>query len=108
MTHPQQKTKTTISRLVQVQPFSKWQLMLLVGVVALAGIYVVWRTMASSVTIEAESLSLPSGGTVIADTTASNGQALRLNSVGAARGSFTLSSQTTTLAVRARGVLCKG
>ena len=60
-------------------------------------------------TVEAETMILSTGASVVTDTAASGGNAIKLaGSNGTATGQFSLTLPATSLIVRAKGVQCKG
>ncbi len=85
-------------------------LLFIIGFGAIGG-YLVMTSRAATVvlvTVEAESLALPTGSSIIDDTAASASKAVQYTSNGTATGNVTLSAPATSLSVRARGSQCKG
>jgi hypothetical protein len=62
----------------------------------------------SAGTLEAETMTLPSRGSVVADATASGGKAMKMYANGTATGSVVLSGPAATIAVVAEGNQCDG
>jgi hypothetical protein len=61
------------------------------------------------ITVQAESLTLPPGATVVSDPAASGGQAVRMTMPGSAlTGQLAFSGSATSVAVYARGTKCNG
>ncbi|HUP26016.1 MAG TPA: carbohydrate-binding domain-containing protein, partial [Candidatus Limnocylindrales bacterium] len=93
--------------------FGSQKFMALAFVVVFAGIgsYLLLASHAATIPLintEAEAMTLPSGTTIIADTTASGGQAIQFGANGTATTTINLPSPADSLAVTARGVQCKG
>lgn len=59
-------------------------------------------------TVEAETMSLPAGATIIADAQASGGQGVQFAQNGSATASFPINGTVTSFVVTAKGVRCKG
>src|SRR6266404_1205244 len=90
--------------------FSKPQLAVFVLAFGLVG-YFLFRTFAAAplvASLEAEQMVLPAGGSVVTDSTASAGQAVKLTANGSTTGSVSFPSQVTSLTVTARGDQCQG
>jgi hypothetical protein len=97
--------------------FSRFQLMAAIAGFVLFGLLIIFITRAAAspiATVEAEKLSLPVGGSVVSDTAASNGRAIKLTAPGtAASGTDTLStaalsSTAVSVTIRAKAELCSG
>src|SRR6266404_2414789 len=104
------KTVLTVKKNLRISHFSLPQLIIFILAFGLIG-YFVYRSFATAplvATLEAEQMSLPSGASVITDSTASAGQAIKLVSNGAATGSVNFPSSVTSLTVLARGDQCSG
>src|SRR5437868_286905 len=100
-----------ISNLKQRTNLSKAQLLVFVLIFAAIGGYVLWKSFAAAplvASLEAEQMSLPTGGSIVSDTTASAGQAIKLTSNGTASGSVSFPSSVSSLSVIARGGSCQG
>jgi hypothetical protein len=90
--------------------FSKPQLAVFVLAFGLIG-WLIFRSFAAAplvASIEAEQMSLPSGGSVVSDSFASAGKAVLLTANGSASGSVSFPSSITSLSVMAKGSQCQG
>jgi hypothetical protein len=90
--------------------FSKPQLVIFAAVFALVG-FLIYKSIAADVlvaTLEAEQMSLPADASVITDSSASGGKAIKMLSSGAATGSVSFASSVTSFNVQARGDQCSG
>jgi hypothetical protein len=80
-------------------------------VFAAIGGYILFHTFASAplvASLEAEQMNLPAGASVLNDSAASGGKAIRLTADGTATGSVSFPSTVTSLTVMARGDQCQG
>jgi len=96
---------------LRIYHFSLPRLLIFVIVFGLIGGYVLWRSFATGplvASLEAEQMSLPVGSSVVSDSTASGGQAIKLINAGAATGSVNFPSSVSSLTVIAKGVSCSG
>jgi hypothetical protein len=104
--------KTKAVRLLKhSQPLAKSHMLIVIVVFALIGGYLLYHTFATAplvASLEAEQMSPPTGSSVITDSIASGGKALKLLSNGTASGSVSFPSAVTSLTVMARGDQCKG
>jgi hypothetical protein len=121
MAKPQKKEKPSMeptatrkmwsfTNLKNPKSFSKPQLGLFIVVFGLIGFFLI-RSFAASplvASLEAEQMSLPAGGSVITDTSASGGKAVLLSLNGTTSGSVNFPSSVTSLTVMARGAQCQG
>lgn len=89
--------------------FSVKHLLVFALVFGVIGGYFIYRSFASPTiaSIQAEQMTLPSGASVINDTSASGGKAIVLKSNGTTSGTISLPSQATSLTVTAHGNKCK-
>jgi hypothetical protein len=91
--------------------FSRPQLSVFILIFALIGGYFLYRSFAAQAPVasmEAEQMSLPAGGSVISDSTASGGNAVQLLTNGSATGFVSFPSSVTSLTVMAKGSQCSG
>lgn len=91
--------------------FSKRSLLIIAAVFGLVGGIIVWRSFALSppiATLETERMTLPAGASVVSDTSASGGQAVRMTTSGTVSGSINLPSSATSVTVTAKGAKCRG
>lgn len=91
--------------------FSRAHLLIVVAVFAAVGGYILYRSLATAplvASLEAEQMVLPAGGSVVTDSMASAGKAVKLASNGTASGSVNFPSSVTSLTVMAKGVQCNG
>lgn len=90
--------------------FSKRNLIIFAVLFGALGVFFIWRSFAAQpvvASVEAEQLTLATGATAVADTSASGGQYVKFTSKGPATyNSLSLVSQATTLTIRARGDQC--
>ncbi len=119
---PKAQKKTVKKKSVaKKNPFQRWlaanrrAAWLAVAVVMLAGVGLVYWAQQSSAasmvvaSVEAETFTLPSGGQVFQDMTASNGTAVRLTRNGAAiNKQVVVATAATQLTISARGAQCNG
>jgi parallel beta-helix repeat protein len=88
-----------------------WQAITFALIFAFIGGYFIWHSLAATpvvATIEAEQMTLPSGGSVVNDSTASNGKGVQLTQSGTSlTGSISLPSQATSVSVVAHGLKCR-
>jgi hypothetical protein len=90
---------------------SKMQFILFVLVFAAIGSYMIFRSMAATVTLatlEAEVLTLPAGASLISDSSASGGKGMLMPVNGNSSGTFSLNASATQITIRARGTQCSG
>src|SRR6266550_2513001 len=91
--------------------FSGPQLTIFVLVFAAIGGYLLFHSLAAGplvASLEAEQMSLPAGGSVVADASASAGKAVQLVTNGTASGSVNFPSSVASVTVNARGDQCSG
>lgn len=91
--------------------FSVTQLIIFALIFSLAGGYFLWRSFAASpvvATVQAENMSLPAGATVISDTSANGGKAVKLTQNGTASTLLSLPSTANSVTVVAKGSKCQG
>jgi beta-mannanase len=94
----------------QVQ-FSIRQLIIFALVFAAIGGYVIYRSSAAQpvvATLEVERMTLPSGDSVVSDSGASGGQAVKVIANGSASGTVNLPSNATSIGLAAKGTKCTG
>jgi hypothetical protein len=102
--------KNKFSSLKKAGDISTAQLAIFVLAFGLIG-YLIFKSFAASplvTSFEAEQMVLPNGGSIITDTTASAGKAVKLASNGTATGSVNFPSSVTSLSVIAKGAQCSG
>jgi hypothetical protein len=90
--------------------FSKPQLVIFVIAFALIG-YLIFRSFAAApvvATLEGEQMILPAGGSIVADSTASAGKAVKLAQNGMATASVNFASSVSSFTLSARGDQCSG
>jgi hypothetical protein len=91
--------------------FRRTHLAIFVVAFALIGGLGVWRSLATAslvASLEAEQMALPSGASMITDSTASGGQAVKMSTTGTKlAGTVTLPSNVTSINVIARGTKCQ-
>ena len=91
-------------------PFSKSHFIVFAILFGLAGGYVLWRTFAAGsviATLEAEKMSLPAHASVISDSNASAGQAVKMTRRESAKASVTINSPVDNLTLKARASRCQ-
>ncbi len=86
---------------------------MMLSIVAFVGLgtFLIYRSFAATVagSLEGEAMTLPTtGGAIVADSTAINGQALKLTSLGAASGTLTTTLPGINVTLRAKGTQCQG
>jgi beta-mannanase len=86
--------------------------LLVVGLAfAAIGGYFIFRSFAATqviAAVESESMSVPSGASVVSDTTASGGKTLKLTQDGASSATVNLSGSVTSFTITARADQCSG
>lgn len=97
------KQPNTLSR-------KKLSLLVFVGLFAIIGVVVLFRSFAATTvgSLESEAMTMTSTSTVVADSAASGSKAVQLTKSEPLSGTLTLSAQATNIVLRARGVQCKG
>lgn len=103
----------TPSRSAVINPsnFSRRQATLFAILFALFGALVVFLSHAAAspiASIEAESMTLPQGGSIVTDSTASGGRGALLSTTGSASAPASFASTAVKLVVRAKGSYCSG
>ena len=89
----------------------KSSLIIFTLVFATFGVYFLWHSFAATplvASLEAEQMSLPSGGSVLTDTTASGGKALEMTTNATSFGSVNFPTSVNSVTVIARGDQCSG
>lgn len=92
----------------QLKP-SKKILVIIALVFGVIGGAVLWHSFALTPTVaslEAEQMTVPSGASIISDSSASGGKAMKLTANGNAQGVVSLPSNATSVSLRAKGVRC--
>lgn len=96
--------------LLKRSSFSRPQLAVFVLVFAVIG-FLIYKSFAAAplvASLQGEQMSPPAGGSLVYDSTASGGKALKLATNGTATGSVYFPATVSTLSVMARGALCYG
>jgi hypothetical protein len=91
--------------------FSRNQMALFILVFAAVGGFILWRSFAAGpvvASLETEQMNLPANSSVVTDSLASAGQAVRLDAAGTLTGAVTLPAQATSMTVSARATQCSG
>lgn len=91
--------------------FSVNQLLVFALIFAALGSYFIWHSFAATPivgSVQAEAMTLPSGATIIPDSNASGGQAVRFSQNGTATSALTLPSQASSVAIALKGTKCRG
>lgn len=91
--------------------FSKRQLIVFAIIFGAIGAYIIFRSMAATVTLathEAETLTQPTGASIVSDASASGGKAILMTINGTANGTVSLSTAATQVSVKAKGTQCSG
>jgi PKD repeat protein len=107
-TEPQKKSKTGFLR--SGRNFSKPQVIIFVLVFGVIG-YALFKSFAAAplvASMEAEQMTLPAGATVITDTSASGGKAIRLGANGTATGSVSFPTTVSSINIIAKASICQG
>jgi PKD repeat protein len=110
----QKKTsKSLVSKgfIKHASPVSRAHLAIVVIIFAAVGGYILFKSFAQGPlvsTIEAEQMVLPSGSSVVSDTNASAGKAVKMTASGMLNGSVNFPSSVTSLNINARGDQCAG
>jgi PKD repeat protein len=102
--------KSTKGLLRTAGSFSKIEMIAFVIVFGVIG-YFIYKSFATAplvASLEAEQMVLPAGGSVITDSAASGGKAVKLAANGAITGSVSFSSQVSSINVIAKASLCQG
>jgi len=107
------KIKITLPKVQLLKSEKHFSLVsLLIFVLAFAVIgYFIYRSFAAGpvvATVQAENMSLPAGASVISDSSASGGQAVKLTANGTNTATISLPSQATSLSITARADTCAG
>ncbi len=91
--------------------FSKRRMIVFAVLFAVIGGFFLYRTFAAGplvASLEAEQMSLPSGGSIITDTYASSGKAVRLRGSGVIQGIVSLPSSLSSYSLVAKATKCHG
>ena len=101
---PKKYKKATNRSFVKLKP-----VLFVIAFATIATIIIVTSSASTAViTLESETMTLPSGASIINDSSASNSQAVKFSATGSAVKTFNLSSATDSVNVRAKGAVCKG
>lgn len=90
--------------------FSRKQLIIFIVIFATLGGFLIWRSFAASVaiaTVNAEQMTLPAGATIVAHSTASGGQIVRMTQASSLKGTVNLSSAANSITVNALSQKCR-
>jgi hypothetical protein len=90
---------------------SKRNTIIIALIFGVIGGIIIWRGFAQVPVIaalEAEQMSVPSGASIINDSSASGGKALKLTAAGTTSGSVNLPGNATSIALTAKGNKCQG
>jgi hypothetical protein len=104
------KTKHILQKLKRLPHFNPWLAVLMAFTFGIVGSYMLFngRAASTSVMVEAESLTLPAGTSVVTDNSAQGGKAILMAQNGRATGTVSSEYPITQVAVRAKSQSCRG